>query len=115
MARILVVDQCERFCETISNRLQKDGHETKVAYLGEVAIDFGYLFQPDVLITSWTLPGDYNGLEVSDAVLAANENVKTILLTTWNLQPDDKFSGIFSIVIEPFALDELAILVQKSV
>ncbi|MEL7497693.1 MAG: response regulator [Planctomycetota bacterium] len=108
MAKIVVLDDQIRTCETIKHRLLADGHEVKTATAGAEAIDLGYLFEPDVLITDLDLRSDYDGFEVATAVLAAKSDVKTILITGHDIcrrTPDKRFFARFQ---KPFSLDKLA-------
>ena len=67
MAKIVILDDQPEICESIQRRLAEDGHEVRTSNVGDEAIDFGHLFEPDLLITDWHLGSEYDGLEVADA------------------------------------------------
>ncbi len=115
MAKIIVLDDEPSICKVIECRLARDGHDVRISNTGDEAIDLGYLFQPDLLITDWNLKSDYDGLEVAEAMSVAKENVKTILITgyaTYKNCPQDV--EIFATLPKPFSVDELAHTVDRA-
>ena len=117
MAKIVVVDDQEDICKSIEARLSVDGHEVRTSKVGDEAIDFGYLFQPDVLITDWRLKSEYDGLEVAQAFRVANKNVKTILMTGYSIsevQEQVRDAKIFKTIAKPFRLEEIVKIVEQA-
>jgi DNA-binding NtrC family response regulator len=111
MAKIVVLDDQPDICENIKERLSEDGHEVRTSLVGDEAIDFGYLFQPDVLITDWRLGSEYDGLEVAEAFRVANKDVKTILITGHSIQEVQNEVAdldIFKTIAKPFSLDVIS-------
>lgn len=114
MARIVILDDHNDVCETIRHRLVADGHDVRTANLGEDAIDLGYLFEPDVLITDWDLNSGYDGFEVAEAFDAALENVKKILITGFDTLPTSS-AKFFAKIRKPFSVEFLSQLVTDAV
>lgn len=81
MAKIVLLGSSLDTCETRKNWLMAEGCDVRVAQVGAEAIDLGYLFKPDLLVTDWRLKCEYDGIEVAKAFRFANRKVKTILIT----------------------------------
>ena len=114
MAKIVVLDDQSEICELIKSRLQLDGHEVKTTNVGDVAIDLGYLFQPDVLITDWNLKSEYNGMEVADAYSVAQENVKTIMISGYAIEEYCDQDKIFEMIFKPFSINKISRAVERA-
>ena len=117
MAKIVILDDQPDICSYIEERLTEDGHEVRTSHVGDEAIDFGYLFEPDVLITDWRLGSEYNGLEVAEAIRFANDNIKTILITGYSVQDvQDQLDNveIFKTVKKPFSLKDISDVVAEA-
>ena len=117
MAKIVVLDDQSDVCEFIKVRLSEDGHDVRTSQLGDEAIDFGYLFQPDVLITDWQLESEYDGLEVAEAFRVANNHVKTILITGHSVDEVQDEMGdldIFQTIAKPFSLEVISDVVNQA-
>ncbi len=111
MAKIVILDDHPDICASIQSRLAEDGHEIRTSHVGDEAIDFGHLFEPDLLITDWRLESEYDGLEVADAFRFANADVKTILITGQSrrdVEQQESSLDFHSILFKPFSLDLIA-------
>ena len=113
MGKIVLLDDQPEICETLEYRLVEEGHEVRTALTGEDAIDLGYLFEPDLLITDWNLESDYDGYEVAEAITYANGDVKTILITGCLGTADSDFQ-FHAKIPKPFSYDELAAIVDRT-
>ena len=117
MARILILDDEKETRDVIALLLQSEGHEVRLAQHGSEAIDLGFTFEPDLLITDWRLNNDYDGFEVDEAFRFHNPNVKSILITGYSLEQaarlphSDRF---FKIMSKPFRLKDLSSAVAKA-
>ncbi len=117
MARIVVLDDQIDICLSIKLRLVEDGHEVRTSMVGDEAIDFGYLFKPDILITDWRLESEYDGLEVVEAFRFANRKIKTILMTGYSIDEVKAQSvdlNIFRTMAKPFSLEEISRVVTEA-
>ena len=118
MAKILVVDDEMKTCKYLARRLTDAGHEVRVTFSGDAAIDGGHLFRPDVLVADWNLGSDYDGLEVAEAVQHVHRTVKVILFTA---HPPGKLMGrirqipLYALVTKPFTLYDICQLVARAV
>jgi DNA-binding NtrC family response regulator len=86
--------------------LLAEGHYVRTAQTGADAIDLGYLFVPDVLVTEWRLNCDYNGVEVAKAMRFANGKTKTILITddaATSVIPEAATANIFQTLVKPLS------------
>ena len=90
MSKIVILDDVVQIRNSLAIRLKAEGHDVRTASNGAEAIDLAYLFKPDLLITDWDLKSDYDGLEVAEAYLAANERVKSIIISG-----HEDFLGVF--------------------
>ncbi len=81
MANVLVVDDVDTYRRYLTLELELQGHEVVVAKSGSEAITVGVASPPDVLVVDWMLNDEHDGLDVAEAVLAANPSVQIILIT----------------------------------
>lgn len=117
MAKILVLDDRPVICDSIQMRLAMEGHEVRTAYAGDQAIDLGYLFEPDLLISDFDLKGEYDGLEVCEAIHHANNKTKMILMSGYSLSEIEgrlERQCLFSMLEKPFCVDKLIELVDQA-
>lgn len=115
MAKIVVVDNEPLICDFIRDGLEQHGHEVRVAKTGDDAIDFGYLFEPDILIADWNLESEYNGLEVADAFNFANTEVKTIVISGHaEALTGAKGKRVFETLVKPFSFQRLLDVVDQA-
>jgi DNA-binding NtrC family response regulator len=117
MAKILVLDDRPAICDLIQYGLIDAGHEVRTAYTGDQAIDLGYLFEPQILITDWDLKGEYDGLEVCEAIHHANNKIRMILMSGHSMDHlGDRFEQqyVFSMLEKPFCIEKLFDLVEQA-
>ncbi len=81
MANVLVVDDVDTYRRYLTLELELQGHEVVVAKSGSEAIAVGVASPPDVLVVDWMLNDEHDGMDVAEAVLAANPSVQVILIT----------------------------------
>ena len=118
MAKIVVLDDQPDICLSIKCCLTSIGHSVQIAHSGDEAIDFAYLFKPDVLITDWNLHSDYDGLEVAEAFHAANKQIKTILISGYICDALNKQvaeATVFQSLRKPFSMDKLVMIVDDAI
>jgi DNA-binding NtrC family response regulator len=116
MAKVLVVDDKETYRRYLTLELEVQGHEVVVAASAREAIEVGVELPPDVLVVDWMLNDERNGLEVADAIWAANSDVQTILITGYpsaDLRRDTMERGI-RFIKKPFTLKAIAEAVHKA-
>ena len=94
-----------------------EGHEVKTATTAEDAIDFGTHWLPSVLVADWMLTSPLDGLQVSQAMGAANPQLQTILITGYpsqELKARAEQANVFSFIEKPFSLTEVAGAVRRA-
>ncbi|MDD5168133.1 MAG: sigma-54 dependent transcriptional regulator [Syntrophales bacterium] len=80
MARILIIDDDEMFCDLLSNAVQRDGDELFCAYTLEGGVDFVTKNAFDVVFLDVNLP-DGNGLEKLPDIRDSASRPEVIILT----------------------------------
>jgi signal transduction histidine kinase/CheY-like chemotaxis protein len=88
--RLLVVDDNQDAGNTLGMLLRLQGHEVRVVYSGETALDAVESFAPDVIFLDIGMPG-MDGYEVARRLRKQPSNKRVILaaLTGWG-QPEDR-------------------------
>lgn len=124
MSKIVILDDVVQIRNSLAIRLKAEGHDVRTAPNGAEAIDLAYLFKPDLLITDWDLKSDYDGLEVAEAFMAANEHVKSIIISghedffeAFGQVPDNDIGekyGLVASLSKPFSLQLLVRTVRKA-
>jgi CheY-like chemotaxis protein len=87
--RVLVVDDNVDSADSIAMLLQVSGHEVRVAYSGQDALDMAGKYQPDILLLDIGLPG-MDGYEVARRLRKHPElkEVKLIAVTGYGQDAD---------------------------
>lgn len=94
MAKILVVEDDERFAADLSTWLQKESHLVEIVKTGSEALEYLRAFEYDVVILDWMLP-DTDGVTVCRlSRLAGGKH--PILMLTGKGQSQDKELGLDS-------------------
>jgi len=83
MGHILVVEDDPDLRDLLRQLLQEEGYEVEVAPSGQPAVDkiAGSLFQIDLVIADYNLPGGMTGLQVASTLRGSLSNVPAIILT----------------------------------
>jgi CheY-like chemotaxis protein/two-component sensor histidine kinase len=91
--RVLVVDDNIDSADSIAMLLQMSGHDVRVAYSGQDALDMAAEYQPDIVLLDIGLPG-MDGYEVARRVRAQPqlEKVKLIAVTGYGQEADRRQS-----------------------
>lgn len=111
--RILVVDDDLKLVEMLRRALTFAGYQVNEAFDGQTALETAAVFNPDLVILDWMLPG-MNGIEVCRRMQAAGD--MRILMLTAKDTVDDKVSGLQAgaddYLTKPFAIKELLARVE---
>jgi PAS domain S-box-containing protein len=88
--RLLVVDDNRDAAESLAMLLRLQGHEVRVAYSGQAALEDAHSFQPDLIFLDIGMPG-MDGYEVARRMRQQPglEDVVLAALTGWG-QPEDR-------------------------
>lgn len=116
MAKVIVVEDQNLLRQFLVDSLEEAGHEVRSTAHGHEAIDLGYLFYADVLVTDWDLGEEYDGLEVVEACRYANENILAIVISGY-LDVLDKANtnkNVFRTLAKPFPAKRLLDYVNEA-
>ena len=79
-AKILVVDDVDTIARVYARFLERQGHEVRIAFNGEEAIQEWEKFKPDLIISDIRMP-KMSGFELANAIRKKNPGQKIILMT----------------------------------
>lgn len=85
MTKVLVVEDNINARDAIVDYLQRLGFHVESAVTGSEAIDLGANFRPEFLICDWILEGPFDGIGVTEKLLALNLRPKVIFITAMPL------------------------------
>lgn len=114
MAKILLVEDDELFCETIEEFLTDIGHEIDVAIDCESAINLTFENRYDLYILDINLP-DSTGIELLKSLRNADDDTSAIFLTSYkdsDTLKDGFKSGADDFLRKPVDLDELELRIK---
>jgi DNA-binding response OmpR family regulator len=107
--KILLVDDEEKFVQTLSERMQIREVGSEIALDGEQALKQLKDKQPDVMVLDLKMPG-MDGMEVLRRVKNAYPDVQVIMLTGHGSEKDEEEArklGAFEYLQKPVEIDEL--------
>ena len=110
MARVLVVDDEPKVCETLDRYLSHAGYATASALDGARALELVQTFAPDLVVLDLMLPG-IDGLEATRRI-RAQRDLPIIMLTALGSQQDRLLGlelGADDYLTKPFSPRELAL------
>lgn len=107
--RILLIEDDETLCATISFQLRREGFSVDVAMDGEDGLHFAREQLHDLILLDRMLPG-LDGMEILNNLRRENINTPVIFLTALG-QLHDRTTGLNSgaddYIVKPFAFEEL--------
>jgi len=114
--RILVVDDEHLIRWSLDQNLTKQGYEVITAESGEDALQKVQETTPDLVLLDIQLPG-ISGLEVLQRIKAMEEEILVIMITALDVVETAvkaMRAGAYDYISKPFNLDELAIIIHKT-
>ncbi|RII30253.1 MAG: DNA-binding response regulator [Geobacter sp.] len=114
--KILVVDDEHLIRWSLEQNLKKQGYEVVTAGNGEDALRMAREDQPDLVLLDIQLPG-ITGIEVLEKLKDYDEDILVIMLTAHGgleTAVNAMRLGAYDYVSKPFNLDELSIIIKKS-
>jgi len=114
--KILVVDDEHLIRWSLEQNLKKQGYEVIMAGTGEDALQMAREQQPDLVLLDIQLPG-ISGIEVLEKIKDFDEDIIVIMLTAHGgleTAVNAMRLGAYDYVSKPFNLDELTIIIKKS-
>jgi|AGTN01.1.fsa_nt_gi Response regulators consisting of a CheY-like receiver domain and a winged-helix DNA-binding domain len=110
VAKILLVDDDHQVAEILEQFMQREGHVFEVATTGEDGLQMMKVFEFDVILLDWSLPG-ISGLEVCQQYRRAGGSTYIIFLTGQN-DIDSREGGLDAggddYITKPFEFRDLA-------
>jgi DNA-binding NtrC family response regulator len=117
VARVLVVEDEERYREVVCRYLALQGHEVHDTANASEAIVLGLRHRPDVLVADWMLRHSLHGLHVAEALRTADPGLHTVVVTGFpagDVTLDADRVGICEILEKPFDVEALGQAVRRA-
>jgi DNA-binding response OmpR family regulator len=114
VARILVVDDDERFGRTVHITLQLAGHEVSQAVDGQQALDAARALPPDLILLDWEMPR-MNGIQMCLALRAVS-SVPVVMFSgnRSNSKQTALDAGANAFLNKPFSSQDLLTQVESA-
>ncbi|EFP3679981.1 acetoacetate metabolism transcriptional regulator AtoC [Salmonella enterica] len=113
---ILIVDDEDNVRRMLATAFSLQGHEVQCASDGLIALQIFTDTPPDVVLMDIRMP-EMNGMEALKVMLAQHSRIPIILMTAYaevETAVEALRNGAFDYVIKPFDLDELNLLILRS-
>lgn len=108
--KLLIVEDEQHLCQTLSKHLKSEGYTVDTCHDGKEALDYIAGTEYDAIILDIMLPG-LDGISVLKKIRAGRQKTPVLLLTARNTV-EDKVEGLDSgaddYMTKPFSLDELS-------
>ncbi len=114
--RVLIVDDEEEMCRMLEEGLQRLGYEASFATSADRAFDRIIADEADVVVTDLRMKG-MNGIELCERVVANRPDVPVIVMTAFGSLETAIATiraGAFDFLTKPFAIEALAIAVERA-
>jgi DNA-binding response OmpR family regulator len=115
VARILVVDDDFRICRNLSDILEKDGHDVKIATQAQEALKLVDKRNFDIAIIDLVMPG-MDGMELLSELKRKKPNLLVIMITafaTVENAVNAMRSGAADYIQKPFKTNEIQVTVRR--
>ena len=116
MISILIVDDDEEMCETLSDILEVKGYSTHTAFDGYKALDIVGTEKVDVMLMDIMMP-KINGVETFKKVKKLDKGISVIMITAYavdELINEVVDTGAFNVIYKPLDIDELVDNIVKA-
>ena len=117
MARVLVLEDEDRYREVVARYLVLQGHEVWDTGQGAEAVVLGLAHRAQVLVADWLLRHSAHGLLVAEALRVADASLHTVVVTGFpasDLTVDRERVGIVALLEKPFDVADLAAAVARA-
>lgn len=115
--KVLIVDDEEQFCKTISKILGKRGYEISTAGTGEEALDILKQKSRDVVILDLNMPG-MDGHKTLNEIIKIRPETKVIMLTGHGGEESARISselGAYDYLTKPCDIDLMSSKIHRAV
>ena len=114
--RILIVDDEERICSILAQRLNREGYSCAAANNGREALDSFCKENYSLVILDIIMP-EMDGFELLKRIKAINPDALAIMITGY-LEPETAVEalrlGAYDFIVKPLNLDLVALIVRKA-
>jgi len=115
--RVLIADDNRDAAEGLAMLLELEGHEVRLAHLGQAALSLAQMFRPETAVLDIGMP-DLSGYEVAQALRREPwaAGIQLIALTGWGQDHDRRLAleaGFDHHLVKPADPDELAGLIAR--
>jgi len=113
---ILIIEDNERICETLSDILSENGYEVKVANQGKEGLALAKEEKIPICLVDLRLP-DINGIDVLRGIKEDNPEAYTIIITAYASKENAIEAlkiGVHSYLEKPLNIEELLEVVKKA-
>jgi len=117
VARVLVVEDEERYREVVCRYLAREGHEVAGTADAGQAVALGLAHPPEVLVADWMLRNSLHGLHVAEALRVADPGLRTVVVTGFpasDVTVDAEKIGIAEILEKPFDVEALEGAIRRA-
>lgn len=115
-ANVLIVEDNEDLCQTLADVLRKEGNKVRTAFSGGHALNILKNDIIDLVLLDIKLP-DINGIKILEAIKEMDPDILVIMITALtDAKPavDAMKMGAYDYLMKPFELDELKLVVAKT-
>jgi DNA-binding response OmpR family regulator len=108
--RVLVIEDDHKIANALKKALEQEKYAVDVSYDGDDGYAMATTEPYDVAIVDRMIPGEYNGLQIVEAMRKAKIHTPVLLLTALSSIRDRTKgldSGADDYLVKPFALEEL--------
>ena len=117
MTKVLIVEDDAVCRESLGALLLLNGFDVESAADGREAVELARRFPPDLLIVDIALGGEFDGVQVAEALQAARPQMQTIVITGYanaELQARMQRSPSMQCLTKPVAPGELVSAVRRA-
>jgi len=116
MTRYLLVDDDDRLADRLAVALTERGHDVRVAYDGDEALETAAAWTPDRVVLDLAMPGP-DGLQVLERLRELAPQARTVLLTGYGSIPvtvDAVKLGAIDVLQKPADVDGLLAAFERA-
>ncbi len=110
MARVLIVDDEQSYCDSLAVVFSHAGHEVCTAQSTHQGVRAGIDYVPDLLITDWMLKNDLHGGQVAEQIRSVHSKVRTIVITGYldaTRRVEESYKFVDEVIHKPFRAAEI--------
>jgi DNA-binding NtrC family response regulator len=112
---VLIVDDEASIRSLCVQVLERHGFRTFTASDAAQAFEIHTAYQPDMLLSDISMPGNMDGVDLAQKVLERSPASRVVLMTGFHASqaPEDRVRGICSLLPKPFTAAQLLTAVRE--